>query len=47
MKIGVPKEIKAQENRVALTPSAAWQLMRNGHTVMVENDAGSGSGCRA
>src|SRR6187549_3810512 len=42
--IGVPREIKAQESRVALTPSAAWQLIRNGHTVLVENDAGSGSG---
>ncbi|HWB05710.1 MAG TPA: alanine dehydrogenase [Verrucomicrobiales bacterium] len=42
--IGVPKEIKAQENRVALTPSAAWQLIHNGHTVLVENDAGAGSG---
>jgi len=42
--IGVPKEIKAQENRVALTPSAAWQLIRNGHTVLVQQDAGNGSG---
>jgi alanine dehydrogenase len=42
--IGVPKEIKAQESRVALTPSAAWQLIRNGHTVLVQEDAGSGSG---
>ncbi len=42
--IGVPKEIKAQEHRVALTPSAAWQLIRNGHTVLVENEAGTGSG---
>src|SRR6187455_3477456 len=42
--IGVPKEIKAQENRVALTPSAAWQFIRNGHTVLVENEAGTGSG---
>jgi alanine dehydrogenase len=42
--IGVPKEIKAQENRVALTPSAAWQLIRNGHTVLVESEAGAGSG---
>lgn len=42
--IGVPKEIKAQENRVALTPSAAWQLVKNGHTVLVEREAGAGSG---
>lgn len=42
--IGVPKEIKAQENRVALTPSAAWQLIQHGHTVLVQNEAGAGSG---
>lgn len=42
--IGVPKEIKAQENRVALTPSAAWQLVKNGHSVVVEREAGAGSG---
>ncbi|MGI8605452.1 MAG: alanine dehydrogenase [Verrucomicrobiales bacterium] len=41
--IGVPKEIKAQEHRVALTPSAAYQLIKNGHRVMVEKDAGAGS----
>jgi alanine dehydrogenase len=45
--IGVPKEIKAQENRVALTPSAAWQLIRNGHTVLVQAGAGAGSGFSA
>ncbi|RYD26270.1 MAG: alanine dehydrogenase, partial [Verrucomicrobiaceae bacterium] len=42
--IGLPREIKAQENRVALTPSATWQLVKNGHQVMVERDAGAGSG---
>lgn len=42
--IGVPKEIKPQEHRVALTPSAAYQLIRNGHRVIVENGAGDGSG---
>jgi|GEM_PF-3363558 len=31
MTIGVPKEIKAQENRVALLPSAAYQLIKRGH----------------
>lgn len=41
--IGVPREIKAQEHRVALTPSAAYQLIKNGHTVMVEKEAGTGS----
>jgi len=42
--IGVPREIKAQEHRVSLTPSATWQLIKNGHTVLVERDAGMGSG---
>jgi alanine dehydrogenase len=44
MNIGVPKEIKAQENRVALLPSAAYQLTRRGHKVIVETGAGAGSG---
>lgn len=42
--IGVPREIKPQEARVALTPSAAWQLIRHGHTVIAERDCGAGSG---
>lgn len=44
MIIAVPKEIKPQENRVALLPSAAYQLTRRGHTVIVERAAGVGSG---
>src|SRR5438552_9737572 len=44
MIIGVPKEIKEQEQRVALLPSAANQLTRRGHSVLVEKDAGVGSG---
>lgn len=44
MIIGVPKEIKPQENRVALLPSAAYQLTRRGHQVIVETCAGAGSG---
>ena len=44
MVIGVPKEIKEQEFRVALLPSAAYQLIKRGHTVLVEKDAGLGSG---
>lgn len=44
MIIGVPKEIKAQENRVALLPSAAYQLVKRGHRVVVETLAGAGSG---
>jgi alanine dehydrogenase len=42
--IGVPKEIKEQEQRVALLPSAAEQLIKRGHTVLVEKNAGLGSG---
>ena len=44
MIIGVPKEIKEQEQRVALLPSAANQLIRRGHSLLVEKDAGIGSG---
>lgn len=44
MIIGVPREIKQNENRVALTPSGAEVLRQNGHTVIVETNAGVGSG---
>jgi alanine dehydrogenase len=44
MIIGVPKEIKEQEQRVGLLPSAANQLTRLGHSVLVEKNAGLGSG---
>ncbi len=44
MIIGVPKEIKTNENRVALVPGGAETLVQAGHEVLVENDAGSGSG---
>jgi alanine dehydrogenase len=44
MIIGVPKEIKEQEQRVALLPSAASQLTRRGHSVVVQKNAGIGSG---
>jgi alanine dehydrogenase len=44
MIIGVPKEIKEQEQRVALLPSAAEQLKKRGHSVLVEKNAGVGSG---
>src|SRR6266446_9681943 len=44
MIIGIPKEIKQQENRVSLLPSAAYQLTKRGHTVLVEKNAGVGSG---
>jgi alanine dehydrogenase len=44
MIIGVPKEIKEQEQRVALLPSATQQLTKRGHSVLVEKGAGVGSG---
>jgi len=44
MIIGVPKEIKEREYRVALLPSAAYQLIRRGHQVLVECQAGEGAG---
>ena len=44
MKIGVPKEIKPQENRVAMTPAGAERLTQAGHGVCVESGAGEGSG---
>ena len=44
MKIGVPKEIKTNENRVALVPAGAEALVGAGHTVHVEQGAGLGSG---
>ncbi|MGN7375413.1 alanine dehydrogenase [Bacillus halotolerans] len=44
MIIGVPKEIKNNENRVALTPGGISQLVSNGHRVLVESGAGLGSG---
>jgi alanine dehydrogenase len=44
MIVGVPKEIKEQEQRVALLPSAVEQLTKRGHTVLVERNAGAGSG---
>lgn len=44
MIIGVPKEIKISENRVGLTEAGVKQLVAEGHTVLVEKDAGVGSG---
>ncbi|WP_428665263.1 alanine dehydrogenase [Runella sp.] len=44
MIIGVPKEIKNNENRVALTPAGAAEFRKNGHTVYVQSTAGQGSG---
>jgi alanine dehydrogenase len=44
MIIGIPKEIKNNENRVAIVASGVRILIQNGHIVMVEKDAGLGSG---
>ena len=44
MKIGVPKEIKTNENRIALVPAGAETLIGAGHSVLVETGAGLGSG---
>lgn len=44
MIVGVPKEIKTNENRVALVPAGAEALVADGHTVLVEASAGVGSG---
>jgi alanine dehydrogenase len=44
MKIGVPKEIKTNENRIALVPAGAEALIGAGHSVFIERGAGEGSG---
>lgn len=44
MIIGVPKEIKNNENRVAMTPAGVMELVKNGHKVYVQHTAGLGSG---
>ncbi len=44
MKVGVPTEIKAEENRVALTPAGAAAFVSHGHNVFIQKGAGSGSG---
>ncbi|HEX4086308.1 MAG TPA: alanine dehydrogenase [Chthoniobacteraceae bacterium] len=44
MTIGIPKEIKEQENRVGLLPAGVYQLVKRGHRVLVERGAGAGSG---
>ncbi|NOQ77041.1 MAG: alanine dehydrogenase [Methylococcaceae bacterium] len=44
MKIGVPKEVKNNEARVAMTPAGVAMLVKLGHQVIVEQDAGLGSG---
>jgi alanine dehydrogenase len=44
MRIGIPKEIKNNENRVAITPAGVISFVKAGHEVLVENNAGVGSG---
>ena len=44
MKIGIPKEIKNNENRVGMTPAGVGELVRHGHEVYVQHTAGDGSG---
>ena len=46
MIIGVPKEIKTGEQRVALTPAGVHALVDHGHRVLIEPGAGTGSGFR-
>lgn len=46
MIIGVPKEIKVDENRVAITPGAVSVLTESGHKVLIETGAGEGSGIK-
>ena len=43
MKVGVPKEVKNHEYRVAITPAGAHELVRAGHEVFIQHDAGTGS----
>ncbi len=43
MKVGVPKEVKNHEYRVAITPAGAHELVRNGHEVYIQQGAGDGS----
>lgn len=44
MKIGIPKEIKAQEARVAITPGGVLEFIKKGHTVFIQTNAGNNSG---
>ena len=43
MKVGIPREVKDHEYRVAITPAGVFELVRHGHEVYVEHDAGVGS----
>jgi alanine dehydrogenase len=43
VKVGIPREVKNHEYRVAITPAGVHELVRHGHEVVIENDAGVGS----
>ena len=43
MLVGIPREVKNHEYRVAITPAGVHELVRNGHDVVIEKDAGAGS----
>lgn len=43
MKVGIPREVKNNEFRVAITPAGVHELVRHGHQVFIEKDAGLGS----
>ena len=44
MKVGIPKEIKNNENRVGMTPAGVAEMVAHGHVVYVQHTAGEGSG---
>jgi alanine dehydrogenase len=44
MNIGIPKEVKNNENRVSITPGGAHDLVKHGHSVYIETEAGNNSG---
>ncbi|MDT0323896.1 alanine dehydrogenase, partial [Streptomyces sp. DSM 44918] len=43
VKVGIPREVKNNEFRVAITPAGVHELVRHGHEVVIEHDAGVGS----
>ena len=43
VKVGIPREVKNNEFRVAITPAGVHELVRHGHQVFIEQDAGVGS----
>ena len=47
MIVGILKEIKSEENRVCMTPAGVEVMINNGHTMLVEKNAGAGSGFAA